>query len=85
MENESVIPHLSQLSPMLSSPKSLIKAAFNDPEILRMAPYRVCRALISTEDLLSDEKSRELLELTESSFAMFTVGDKTLSWFEGRE
>jgi len=86
MGNGSVIS--SQLNcPILTSlsRKSLIKAAFNDPEPLRMAPYRVFRSLIPTADLLSNSNSRSLLESTKGKFAMFIDSGRVLSWFEGRE
>ncbi|TVY43212.1 Aurachin C monooxygenase/isomerase [Lachnellula subtilissima] len=65
--------------------RSVVKAAFSDPETLRMAPYRIFRAIIPTEELLSNDKSKALLTLTKGSFAMFPHGDRTLSWFEGRD
>lgn len=70
---------------LLITPQSVIKAAFNDPETLRMAPYRIYRAIIPTKELVSNDKSKSLLALTKGSFAMFPHGDRTLSWFEGRE
>jgi salicylate hydroxylase len=62
-----------------------VKVAFNDPGILRQAPYRIFRAIIPTETLVADEKQKAMLALTNSKFAMLKNGKRILSWFEGRE
>jgi salicylate hydroxylase len=62
-----------------------VKKAFNDPGTLRKAAYRIFRAIVPTETLVVDEKQKAMLALTNSKFAMFTNGERIVSWFEGRE
>jgi salicylate hydroxylase len=62
-----------------------VKAAFKEPDTLRQAPYRIFRAIVSTETLVEDERQRHMLSLTTSKFAIFQKGARILSWFEGRE
>lgn len=62
-----------------------MKAAFNEPDTLRQAKYRIFRSIVPTETLLVDEKQKEMLALTNAKFAMFMHGSMVLSWFEGRE
>ncbi|KAE9364665.1 FAD/NAD(P)-binding domain-containing protein [Stipitochalara longipes BDJ] len=65
--------------------RSIIKAAFNDPNTLRQAPYRIFRAIVPTEALISDDRQWSMLQMTKSMFAIFTKGKRNLSWFEGRD
>jgi len=65
--------------------QSIIKAAFNDSEKLRQAPYRIFRAIVPTETLIEDERQWRMLQMTTSKFAIFKKGKRTLSWSEGRE
>ncbi|KAN0099749.1 FAD/NAD(P)-binding domain containing protein [Hyaloscypha variabilis] len=67
------------------SERSIIKAAFNDPEKLHQAPYRIFRAIVPTETLIEDERQWRMLQMTTSKFAIFTKGKRTLSWSEGRD
>jgi salicylate hydroxylase len=54
--------------------QSIIKAAFNDLEKLRQAPYRIFRAIVPTETLIEDERQWRMLQMTTSKLAIFTKG-----------
>jgi salicylate hydroxylase len=62
-----------------------VRAAFDDPTALRRAPWKIFRAIIPTEKLLADEKSKSVLAITKNKFALFSKDDRAISWFEGRE
>ena len=62
-----------------------MKAAFKDPDMLRQAAYRIYRAIVPTETLVTDDKQKAMLALTNSKFAIFVNGKRIVSWFEGRE
>ncbi|PVH83034.1 FAD/NAD(P)-binding domain-containing protein [Cadophora sp. DSE1049] len=64
--------------------RSVVKAAFNEPDTLRKARYRIFRCLVPTERLL-DEPGRAMLSMTRNTFSIFTKDNKTLFWFEGRD
>jgi salicylate hydroxylase len=87
MENESApIPIPLAINPdNLTKTQSIVKSAFNDPGTLRQAPYRIFRAIVPTETLLTDEGQPSMLSLTTGKFAIFAEGKRVLSWFEGRE
>lgn len=65
--------------------RSMVKKAFNDPETLKTAKYRIFRTLVPTKSLMGEEGTRNMLEVTRGNFCMFLEGKKTMFWFEGRE
>lgn len=64
--------------------RSVVRAAFKEPDTLRKARYRIFRCLVPTERLL-DEPGREMLAMTRNTFSIFTKDKRTLFWFEGRD
>ncbi|KAG4427866.1 hypothetical protein IFR05_016654 [Cadophora sp. M221] len=64
--------------------RSIVKAAFKDPNTLRKAKYRIFRCLVPTERLL-DAPGRAMLSMTRNTFSIFAKDNKTMFWFEGRD
>jgi salicylate hydroxylase len=82
--NVSVLPSNKELHIVeLICFKSVIKAAYGDPDTLRQAIFKMFRIIIPIEKIIEDEITRPLLSFTRNKFTMFADETRTMSWFEG--